>query len=119
MFKKKYIMYCSVCGYVDGEHTKTTCPFCNHELKDSNHPLKEMKGKYPWEVKPIAEDIFQKLVKDSADFSPGAYQDRVAEEKRRTSIAAKEWRAQMTMMKKTTPNAPLTLPAVPPAAALT
>lgn len=100
MFKKKYIMYCSVCGYVDGEHTKTTCPFCNHELKDSDYPLKEMKGKYPWEIKPIAEDIFQKLVKDSADFSPGAYQDRVAEEKRRTSIAAKEWRAQVAMMKK-------------------
>lgn len=22
MFKKKYIMYCPVCGYVDGEHAK-------------------------------------------------------------------------------------------------
>lgn len=22
MFNKKYIMYCPVCGYVDGEHTK-------------------------------------------------------------------------------------------------
>ena len=38
MFKKKYIMYCPVCGYVDGEHAKTVCPFCNHELKDSDHP---------------------------------------------------------------------------------
>ena len=27
MFKKKYIMYCPVCGYVDGEHAKTVCPF--------------------------------------------------------------------------------------------
>ena len=27
MFKKKYIMYCPVCGYVDGEHVKTVCPF--------------------------------------------------------------------------------------------
>ena len=28
MFKKKYIMYCPVCGYVDGEHAKTVYPFC-------------------------------------------------------------------------------------------
>ena len=37
MFKKVYIMYCPVCGYVDGEHTKTICPFCGRELSDSNH----------------------------------------------------------------------------------
>ena len=27
MFKKKYIMYCPVCGYVDGAYAKTVCPF--------------------------------------------------------------------------------------------
>lgn len=27
MFKKKYIMYCPVCGCVDGKHAKTVCPF--------------------------------------------------------------------------------------------
>ena len=67
MFKKKYIMYCPVCGYVDGEHAKTVCPFCNHELKDSDHPLKEMKGKRPWAIEPIAEDIVQRLVKNNPD----------------------------------------------------
>ena len=63
MFKKVYIMYCPVCGYVDGEHTKTVCPFCGHELSNSNHLLKEMRGKFRWEIEPIAEDIFQNLVK--------------------------------------------------------
>ena len=55
-------MYCPVCGYVDGEHAKTVCPFCNHELKDSDHLLKEMKGKRPWAIEPIAEDIVQQLL---------------------------------------------------------
>lgn len=35
MFKKKYITYCSVCGYVDGEHTKTTCQDRVAEEKDA------------------------------------------------------------------------------------
>lgn len=39
MFKKVYIMYCPVCGYVDGEHTKTVYPFCGHGLSNSNHLL--------------------------------------------------------------------------------
>ena len=63
MFKKVYIMYCPVCGYVDGEHIRTVCPFCGHELSNSNHLLKEMRGKFRWEIEPIAEDIFQNLVK--------------------------------------------------------
>lgn len=67
MFKKVYIMYCPVCGYVDGEHTKTVCPFCGHELSNSNHLLKEMRGKFRWEIEPIAEDIFQNLVKDNPE----------------------------------------------------
>lgn len=83
MFKKVYIMYCPVCGYVDGEHTKTVCPFCGRELSDSNHLLKEMRGKFRWEIEPIAEDIFQNLVKDNPEFDNKAYQFRVKKTKRR------------------------------------
>lgn len=32
MFKKVYIMYCPVCGYVDGEHTKPFAHFADVNL---------------------------------------------------------------------------------------
>lgn len=94
MFKKKYIMYCPVCGYVDGEHTKTICPFCNHELKDSDHPLKEMKGKYPREIVPITEDIVRRLVRNDPDFKQSVYMNRVKEEEERSRIENEEARAE-------------------------
>ena len=94
MIKKKYIMYCPVCGYVDGEHTKTICPFCNHELKDSDHPLKEMKGKYPWEIVPITEDIVRRLVRNAPDFKQLVYMNRVIEEEERSRIENEEARAE-------------------------
>lgn len=99
MFKKVYIMYCPVCGYVDGEHTKTVCPFCGRELSDSNHLLKEMRGKFRWEIEPIAEDIFQNLVKDNPEFDNKAYQFRVEKQREETrradAIAKKKWDEQM------------------------
>ena len=99
MFKKVYIMYCPVCGYVDGEHTKTVCPFCGHELSNSNHLLKEMRGKFRWEIEPIAEDIFQNLVKDNPEFDNKAYQFRVEKQREETrradAIAKKKWDEQM------------------------
>ena len=123
MFKKVYIMYCPVCGYVDGEHTKTVCPFCGHELSNSNHLLKEMRGKFRWEIEPIAEDIFQELVKDNPEFNSTKYQLREGKEKERKRLAdervQRKWDAQRRSMKKFLPNAPLTRPAVPPAAAPT
>jgi rubrerythrin len=104
MFKKKYIMYCPVCGYVDGEHTKTICPFCNHELKDSDHPLKEMKGKRPWKIDPIAKDIVQRLVKDNPDFEQSIYINRIKEEEERSRIADEaawaEHQAQVALAKR-------------------
>ena len=123
MFKKVYIMYCPVCGYVDGEHTKTVCPFCGHELSNSNHLLKEMRGKFRWEIEPIAEDIFQELVKDNPEFNSTKYQLREGKEKERKRLAdervQRKWDAQKAEYEKFLPNAPLTRPAVPPAAAPT
>ena len=99
MFKKVYIMYCPVCGYVDGEHIRTVCPFCGHELSNSNHLLKEMRGKFRWEIEPIAEDIFQNLVKDNPEFDNKAYQFRVEKQREETrradAIAKKKWDEQM------------------------
>ena len=99
MFKKVYIMYCPVCGYVDGEHTKTVCPFCGRELSDSNHLLKKMRGKFRWEIEPIAENIFQNLVKDNPEFDNKAYQFRVEKQREETrradAIAKKKWDEQM------------------------
>lgn len=99
MFKKVYIMYCPVCGYVDGEHTKTVCPFCGRELSDSNHLLKEMRGKFRWGIEPIAEDIFQNLVKDNPEFDNKVYQFRVEKQREETrrsdAIAKKKWDEQM------------------------
>ena len=99
MFKKVYIMYCPVCGYVDREHTKTVCPFCGRELSDSNHLLKEMRGKFRWETEPIAEDIFQNLVKDNPEFDNKVYQFRVEKQREETrradAIAKKKWDEQM------------------------
>ena len=116
-------MYCPVCGYVDGEHTKTVCPFCGHELSNSNHLLKEMRGKFRWEIEPIAEDIFQELVKDNPEFNSTKYQLREGKEKERKGSlmngCKENGMLKRQSMKKILPNAPPTLPAVPPAAALT
>ena len=114
MFKKVYIMYCPVCGYVDGEHIKTVCPFCGHELSNSNHLLKEMRGKFRWEIEPIAEDIFQKHVKDNPEFNSTKYQLREEKEKERKRLAderaQRKWDAQKAEYEKIlaerTANAP-------------
>nr|DAH59247.1 MAG TPA: RNA polymerase I [Caudoviricetes sp.] len=101
MFKEKYIMYCPVCGYIDGEHTKTVCPFCNHELKDSDHPLKEMQGKQRWEIEPIIEDIVRRLVRYDPDFRQSVYMNRLKEEAERSRIAKEAaHQAQVAMWKR-------------------
>ena len=104
MFKKVYIMYCPVCGYVDGEHIRTVCPFCGHELSNSNHLLKEMRGKFRWEIEPIAEDIFQELAKDNPEFNSTKYQLREGKEKERKRLAdervQRKWDAQKAEYEK-------------------
>ena len=81
-----------------GSTQKTVCPFCGRELSDSNHLLKEMRGKFRWEIEPIAEDIFQNLVKDNPEFDNKAYQFRVEkqieETRRADAIAKKKWDEQ-------------------------
>ena len=104
MFKKVYIMYCPMCGYVDGEHIRTVCPFCGHELSNSNHLLKEMRGKFRWEIESIAEDIFQELVKDNPEFNSTKYQLREGKEKERKRLAdervQRKWDAQKAEYEK-------------------
>lgn len=58
-----------------------------------------MRGKFRWEIEPIAEDIFQNLVKDNPEFDNKAYQFRVEKQREETrradAIAKKKWDEQM------------------------
>ena len=73
-----------------------------------------MRGKFRWEIEPIAEDIFQKLVKDNPEFNSTKYQLREEKEKERKRLAdervQRKWDAQKAEYEKIlaerTANAP-------------
>lgn len=104
MFKRKYITYCPVCGYIDYKHTYNVCQFCGHTLKDSDHSMRETKDKLRFELKPIKNDIILRYVRNNPDFDLTKYQTREEEEKERLRIAGEEaWakhQAQVAMWKK-------------------
>lgn len=96
MFKKKYIMYCPVCGYIDYKHEVDVCQYCGHILINSDHPLKEAKEKYYLRTLliPVKDDIIERLVKGNAEFQQSLYAERVKKEseeaRRADAIAHKE-----------------------------
>ena len=106
MFKKKYIMYCPVCGYVDYKHETNTCQYCGHVLKDSDHPLKEAKDKggYRSLLTHVEEDIVERFVKTNAEFQEKVYIQRLRESDEQLRLAdervQKKWDAQKAEYEK-------------------
>ena len=82
-----------------GSTQKPFAHFADVNLAIQTIYLKEMRGKFRWEIEPIAEDIFQNLVKDNPEFDNKAYQFRVEKQREETrradAIAKKKWDEQM------------------------